>query len=319
MGIPIDRVSMDEAIDEIERLVQLGRVRSTTHQVVTVNVDFVVNAIGDADVNRILQQADLALADGMPLVWAASRIGMPIPQRVTGADLVPALAARSASTGLRIHLYGSADGIAERACALLIERNPGAQITADSGPMIRDPRHPARTIVEQIAGVGADVVCVAFGNPKQEHFIHAVRDHGAAPVMIGVGGTLDMLVGGRKRAPEWIQRVGMEWVFRAAQEPRRLGKRYAKDIFVFGPRLARFLWAARQARDIPPAQLAAHGDESVTVDLGGRDALTIADLGDLVAIRRAAHQSGVRYTVTGAGPALRTRLRRLRAEAALDD
>src|SRR6476469_8578222 len=108
LGIPIDRLTMDGAIDEIERLVALGRQRGRAHQVVTVNADFVVNALGDPAVHRVLRDADLGLADGMPIVVAARVLGLPTPERVAGADLVPALAERSAATGLRIHFYGSA-------------------------------------------------------------------------------------------------------------------------------------------------------------------------------------------------------------------
>jgi N-acetylglucosaminyldiphosphoundecaprenol N-acetyl-beta-D-mannosaminyltransferase len=322
LGIPIDRVTMSEAVAEIERLVQVGRTAGICHQVVTVNVDFVVNAIGDPEVLRILQSADLGLADGMPLVWAAARIGAPIAERVTGADLVPALAARSAVTGLHIHLFGSADGVAERAKALLLERSPGAKITADSGPIIRDPRAPDASVVQRLAEVDADVICVALGNPKQEHLIAAIGAQVGAPVMIGVGGTLDMLVGGRRRAPRWMQRAGLEWIFRALQEPRRLGKRYANDIFVFGPRLAMFLWRARGEHAAPTTALvssASPADTAATVDLEGVDALALACVGELVAMRRAARQAGTRLEVAGVSDALRRRLRSVSADALLDD
>jgi N-acetylglucosaminyldiphosphoundecaprenol N-acetyl-beta-D-mannosaminyltransferase len=319
MGIPIDRVSMSAAVDEIERLARVGRARGISHQVVTVNVDFVVNAIAHRDVMRILQTADLALADGMPLVWASSRIGAPIPERVTGADLVPALAARSAETGLRLHLFGSADGVAERARALLLERCPGAQISADSGPIIRDPRAPDDSVVQRLAEVDADVVCVALGNPKQEHLIAAIGAKVGAPVMIGIGGTLDMLVGGRKRAPRWMQRTGLEWIFRALQEPRRLGKRYANDIFVFGPRLAMFLWRTRDQRSIAAPALVAVGSAPIVVDLTGVDTLPLAALGELVAMRRNARENGTRLELTGVGEALRRRMRAVSAEALLAD
>jgi N-acetylglucosaminyldiphosphoundecaprenol N-acetyl-beta-D-mannosaminyltransferase len=310
---------MDEAVDEIERLVERGRERGTTHQVATVNVDFVVNAIRDQQVFRILSRTDLSLADGLPIVWASAQVGVPIPERVTGADLVPALAERSARTGLHVHLFGSADGVAERAAALLVERHPGARITADSGPMIRDPRAPEPALVERLAAVDADVICVAFGNPKQEHFIDAVRPRGVAPVMIGVGGTLDMLVGGRKRAPRWIQRSGLEWVFRAAQEPRRLGRRYANDIVVFGPRLARFLWHARALRRSDPARPVGRREgPALVVDLHGRDTLTMTDLGDIVAVRREAHDQGIPVRLTGEGAGLRRRLHGVSAEWVLD-
>lgn len=292
LGIPIDRVDMDGAVAEIERLVALGRERSQTFQVVTVNADFVVNALADPAVHRTLHEADLGLADGMPLVVAAKLLGLPVPGRVTGADLVPALAARSVDSGLRIHFYGSAPGVAERAAALLLERSPGARVTADSGEIIADPDHPPQSAIDAIAAVDADIVCVALGNPKQERFIAATRHQLRTPVMIGVGGTLDMLIGVRRRAPEIVQRIGMEWVFRALQEPRRLGRRYANDIVVLGPTLSRHLWAAhRRTRGAADLALRAEGDPP-RVDVTGGDRLSMTTIAELVGLQRAVRQDG---------------------------
>jgi N-acetylglucosaminyldiphosphoundecaprenol N-acetyl-beta-D-mannosaminyltransferase len=309
LGIPIDRVTMADAVAEIERLVALGRQRHTTHQVVTVNADFVVNALDDPQVHGVLRDADLAIADGMPVVWGARGVGLPVPSRVTGADLVPALAAHSAETGLRIHFYGSDETVAERAAALLVERAPGARITADSGEVIKDPHHPPDRVLAAIAAVDADVLCVALGNPKQERFIAATRDRLRTPVMIGVGGTLDLLVGVRRRAPRLVQRIGLEWVYRAVQEPGRLGPRYARDIVVLGPTLARHVLAVRRATrhglDV------AVGDEDV-VDLGPAEALSVATIGELLARRRRARQLGQPFELnTSAAVAAQLRALRL--------
>jgi N-acetylglucosaminyldiphosphoundecaprenol N-acetyl-beta-D-mannosaminyltransferase len=248
-GILVDDLTMDSTVEEVERLVTLGRSTGRSYQVATVNVDFVVNALADADLHRILRDADLVLADGMPIVWAAKLAGTPVRERVAGSDLVPALAQRSASTGLDVHLFGSRDGVAETAAALLAERFPGCRVTADSGPMLTDPRRAPDEVIEGLRARNADVVCVAFGNPKQERFIDEYRARIGAPVMIGIGGSLDMLVGERRRAPRWAQRAGLEFVFRAAQEPGRLGRRYAHDARVFGPRLVAHARLARRDAD----------------------------------------------------------------------
>lgn len=249
MGVPIDDVTMAEAVELIGHFVARGRRTGRTHQVATVNVDFVVNALADRDVMSLLQHADLCLADGAPVVWGARAAGMPLPERIAGADLVPALAARSAIEGWRIHLFGSASGTAERAADLLRERFPGALVTGDSGPTLRDVTTVDDTVLASLKRAEADIYCIALGNPKQERFIATYRRHLNAPVMIGVGGTLDFIVGGRRRAPVWAQRCGLEWVFRAAQEPVRLGRRYAHDARVFFPKLRAYLRSIRPYRD----------------------------------------------------------------------
>lgn len=240
-GVPIDNVTMDDTVALVGEFVRDGRERARTHQVATVNVDFLVNALATPAVRSVLQHADLCIADGMPVLWAARRFGVELPERVTGADLVPTLAAHAPATGWKIHFFGSADGVAERARELLIEQHPGAQITADSGPIIKDPTVVDQAVVDSIAAVDPDILCVALGNPKQERWIEANRGVLRTPVMIGVGGTLDMLVGDKKRAPQWMQSSGTEWIFRAAQEPGRLGRRYAHDARVFAPKIATYL------------------------------------------------------------------------------
>ncbi len=247
-GVPIDDLTMDETVASVGDLVADGRRHRRSHQIATVNVDFLVNALADEGVHRLLQNADICLADGAPIVWGARAAQMALRERIAGADLVPALAARSAAAGWRIHLFGSAPGTAERAAELLIERYPGARITGDSGGFIKDVGQIDEALLASLAAADADILCIALGNPKQERFIQTYRARLDAPVMIGVGGTLDFIVGGRRRAPRWVQRIGLEWVVRAAQEPVRLGRRYAHDALVFFPRLARYLWTIRRHR-----------------------------------------------------------------------
>ncbi len=220
--------------------------------------------------------------------------------------------ARSAQTGMRIHFYGSAPGIAEQAAAMLLARSPGALVTADSGGMIADPDAPPTEVIEAIAAVDPDVLCVALGNPKQERFIAATRDGLRTPVMIGVGGTLDLLVGKRRRAPRLVQQIGMEWVFRAAQEPGRLGRRYAKDLVVLGPTLGRHLWAARRSTRRATEDVAHAGGPGWRVDLGGVDRLSMASIAALVGDHRAAHQGGARLEIAGLSPAVVAQLTGLR-------
>lgn len=275
-GVPIDDVTMDDTVRLIDDLVTSGRATGRTHQIATVNVDFLVNALADSKVRRVLQHADLCLADGMPVIWAARRFGVDLPQRVTGADLIPRLAAEAPHRGWKMHFFGSADGVAERARDLLVQRHPGAQITADTGPMIKDPTVVDQAVIDSIRDIDPDILCVALGNPKQERWIEANRASLRTPVMIGVGGTLDLLVGDKRRAPHWMQRTGTEWVFRAAQEPGRLGKRYAHDARVFLPKVTSYLRMLAPYRTAATLVLVADGQrvrvllESASIAVGGQ-------------------------------------------------
>lgn len=310
-GVPIDRLSMTEVVDELGRMVAAGRAAGTTHQVATVNVDFLVNAFGDRALHALLGDADLCVGDGMPVLWAARLAGQPLPSRVTGVDLIPALAERSATTGWRIHMFGGAPGIAGRAAQLLNDRFPGAQVTGWSGPTIGDVTAVGPEVIDALRDADADILCVALGNPKQEHFIAANRERLGVPVLIGVGGTLDLLVGERRRAPRWVQRVGLEWVFRAIQEPRRLGRRYARDIFIFLPRAARFILAVRPLRsgsDLPAPTTAPDG--ATVIDLAGVERLSLQGLGRLALALRTARQTGGSVRLEHVDPALLAELRR---------
>jgi N-acetylglucosaminyldiphosphoundecaprenol N-acetyl-beta-D-mannosaminyltransferase len=309
-GIPIDDVTMDESLDRIGELIVAGRTHARTHQVATVNVDFLVNSLASEELADILRRADLNLADGMPVVWGARRSGAPLRERVTGADLVPAMAARAAITGWHIHLFGSAPGVAEAAAERLLQQHPQARITADSGPMIPDVTKTPEDVLAQIAAVDADVLCLALGNPKQERFIVANRDRLRTPVMIGIGGTLDMIVGDKKRAPMWAQRVGLEWVFRALQEPRRLGKRYAHDARVFFPKIRAYL------RSLPDSQTTWHVHPDldqvrvVEIDLSGAPSLDLADWRTIVGVMRTTYHNA-ETAITGVGDSLAKQLAQL--------
>lgn len=252
-GVPIDDLTMAETLDVIDELVRDGRRQQRSHQIATVNVDFLVNALDNPELRAILQSTTVNLADGRPIVWGARIMKLPIRERVAGADLVPLIGAQAGERDWRVHFFGSAPGVAERALAKMLARTPGSSLTATSGPHIADVRRAddpvVDRIIDEINAIDPDILCVALGNPKQEYFIAAHRERLNAPVLIGIGGSLDMYVGDKKRAPMWAQRAGAEWLFRAAQEPARLGRRYARDAAVFGPRFTSY---ARKLGRIEP-------------------------------------------------------------------
>lgn len=332
LGVPLDALTMSEALDRIGELVASGRRTGRIHQVSTVNVDFLVNALEDQSVLALLQDNSLNLADGAPVVWASRWLGTPVPERVAGADLVPALAAASAERGWRIHLFGGAEGVADRACRVLLDRHPGAVITAEAGPHVGADGSIDDGVVASIASREIDVLCVALGNPKQERFIGAHGSELGCPVQIGVGGSLDMLLGVRRRAPRWMQRIGIEWIFRAAQEPGRLGRRYAHDLRIFLPRIVRYVYALAPSRkgiqlgvsvigrravvaemDSGDAartwsELRVSGLETVDIDIGGDRPLEPVSHGRLIQLIRRARRSGVSVRLSSIAPPVESTL-----------
>lgn len=260
-GVPLDRVTMDEAIDAIEGFVRASRATGRWHQVATVNVDYLVNLDRAPAMRKMLQRADLVTVDGMPVVWATHWHGLPVPERVTGADLVPRLATRCADRGFRLYLMGAAPGIADRAADRLRAVNPSLVVRASTCSELRTMDDMDRDVLDDIAAWRPDVVLVALGHPKQEWWIDRFGEELGAGVYIGVGGTLDFLAGSSKRAPLWMQRAGLEWAHRVVRAPRRLARRYAIDAI----RVRRLLHR-HDAVELRPI----HGSETtVDVENGG--------------------------------------------------
>lgn len=252
LGTPIDDVTMTEALDRIESFVIMGRATGKSHQIATVNADFVVKSLRDAKLRRILQEADMATADGMPLVWSARLLGVPLTGRVTGADMVPALARHAAERGLSIFFLGAAPGVAERAAFLLQQQNPQLRVAGILSPSAEAIQNDDPTIIAECRKAKPDILLVALGNPKQEKWIYRHAEVLGVPVMIGVGGTFDLIAGVTKRAPRWMQQTGLEWLYRLAQEPQRLWKRYATDLVGFGYFFLWQWWAMRKGWLISP-------------------------------------------------------------------
>lgn len=347
LGVPVDDLNMNQALLRLEDFIAIGRATGRTHQVATVNADFVVNSLHDAELRRILQESDMATADGMPLVLGARLLGVPLADRVTGADLVPALAERAAQKGYSIYLLGARPGVGQRASEILQDRYPGLQIVGVMSPPNVPIQEMDRSILDHIKAAKPDILLVAFGNPKQEKWIRLYAHELAVPVCIGVGGTFDMIAGLTKRAPVWMQRAGIEWLFRLAQEPKRLWKRYVLDLFYFGYFFVWQWWAMRrgnipapllptsetiviektvilnvqgrldvsnQAEFLERAEAALSATSSLVVNLSQATFLDSSAMGTLVALANRARAAGGSLRLAGVPPAIARTLTLLRLD-----
>ena len=244
--IPFAKTTEPEAAETILAMARAGRDRRAAGGragppkiVVTPNVDFVVNAVrgwpfrGDETQWRILREADLAVADGMPIVLLSRLLRDPLPARVAGSNLVPDLCPRCKAEGLRFYVLGGAeDALAEALAAM--ERKAGFPMPiAGSDHSFVKLGEEQPEIVERINAAKPDILFVALGNPKQELWLARNAAALDVPVALGIGGSFNFVAGRVKRAPRWMQKCSLEWVHRIAQEPGRLWRRYAYGLVKF--------------------------------------------------------------------------------------
>jgi N-acetylglucosaminyldiphosphoundecaprenol N-acetyl-beta-D-mannosaminyltransferase len=240
LGVRVDPLTYPALLDCIAEFIA----SRAPHQICTVNPEFVMEARRNAAFRAVLDAADLCLADGIGLVWAARRLGRPLPERVTGSDGVPLIAERAARAGWRIFFLGAAPGVARVAAGRLAQRYPGLQVAGAYAGSPADADAPA--IIARIRAAQPDILFVAYGAPKQDLWI---AKHGAAagvPVMMGVGGSFDFIAGVQKRAPAWLQRLGLEWLYRLMTQPWRWRRQLA---------LPRFAWAVLRAGRVETTRL----------------------------------------------------------------
>lgn len=203
--------------------------------VLTANLDFLRRYVRDPVSRGIYSEADLSVADGMPLVWASHVQGTPLPERVAGSSLVRPLCRRAAEGGWRVYLLGGEPQACKAAAAKLVEEFPTLQIAGLSSPWIS--ANPTEAELDAVAATLAearpDVVLVAFGSPKQELVIQKLHRRLPRACWMGVGISFSFIAGHVKRAPRFMQRLGLEWVHRLVQEPKRLFRRYVVEDLPF--------------------------------------------------------------------------------------
>jgi N-acetylglucosaminyldiphosphoundecaprenol N-acetyl-beta-D-mannosaminyltransferase len=221
--IPIDAIDLPTATAYVDDFVQARIPR----QIVTVNLDFLAIARRHSIFRQVLQTADLSLADGQPIVWLSRRGPTPLPERVTGVDLLGSSCQLAAERGYRPFLLGAAPGVAEAAATVLEQRFPGLRVAGVHCPPFGDESaREARAAVSAVRRARPDLLFVALGAPRQDLWIREHLNELEVPVCMGVGGAFNFVAGMLPRAPRWMQRAGMEWLFRLGQEPGRLWRRY---------------------------------------------------------------------------------------------
>lgn len=226
LGVRVDCLDMDAALDTIAHLVDEGG----HHLVATVNPEFVMRAKADPDFARVLESADLCLADGSGVVWAARRQGCTLREPVTGVDLIPRLAALCASRHLGLFLLGAAPGVAADLAARLLAEHRDLNVAAHSGSP--DPSSDAETLA-LIQRHKPQVLLVAYGHPAQELWIDRMKDRLGVSVAVGVGGAFDYLTGRVPRAPAWMRRAGLEWLFRLVRQPWRIRRMAVLPLYAY--------------------------------------------------------------------------------------
>ena len=234
LGVKVDAVTMSQAVERVINLIGAGK----PSMVATANAEMLLNATHDAELKKILNAANLVVPDGAGTVWAARHLGKFMPERVAGFDLVQELMKIAPLHDFKFFLFGAAPGIADKAKAKAETLYPGIKIVGTRNGYFKADNEP--DIIAQIKNSRPDILLAALGVPKQEKWLFKYKDELKVPVSIGVGGTFDVMAGVVKRAPLWMQKARLEWLFRAMLQPSRAGRLLA---------LPKFVWKVHQQKN----------------------------------------------------------------------
>ena len=234
-GVEIDSLDMNGAVNRIRGWLEQSS--TVCRLVVTPNVDHVVMLQTNQQLKAAYEDATLVLADGFPLVMAGKLLGKPIPERVAGSELIPALFDQLESRELptRVYLLGAMPGVAVKAARKIDSVWPHVKVVGTYSPPLgfEHDDHECDKILDGIAKAGAEFVIFGVGAPKQELWAHRFQDRIEAKALFCVGATIDFLAEEKSQAPKWMRRCGLEWIHRCASEPKRLVGRYARDAIIF--------------------------------------------------------------------------------------
>lgn len=224
----VNALSMGETVDYIKKVIAR---RTPPVQHVVINALKVNLMEEDPKLREIVNACPLINADGSSILWAAKQLGVPVEERVTGIDLFLRLVKEAAENGYKIYLFGAKEEVVTKVRDIFQQQYPTLKIAGYRNGYFTPEQEPQ--IVADMAASGADMMFVAFSSPKKEYWVHKYLDQLNIPFVMGVGGSFDVVAGVTKRAPEFWQKIGMEWFYRFIQEPRRLWKRYVVGNAVF--------------------------------------------------------------------------------------
>lgn len=242
LGMPLACVDENGLLDHLFGALREGR----GGWLITANLDFLRRFTKDPAMRALYAQADVMVADGMPLVWATQLLGEPLPERVAGSALIYRFAERAAAEGRTLYFLGGEPGAGEAAAKVLCERHPTLRVAGFSAPRVSaEPTEiEVAAAVAELRKKKPDLLLVGLGSPKQERLIHALRAYFPHMWMVGVGISFSFVAGHVARAPGWMRKAGLEWIHRLSQEPKRLARRYLIEDLPFAAELfGRVLWA----------------------------------------------------------------------------
>ena len=226
LGVNVNSLTMAQAVEAVQQFIAEKKVAL----VATANAEMLMRSTQDEELKDILNQADLVVPDGAGTVWAAGHLGEPMPERVAGFDLAQELMREAPARGDRIYFFGSAPGVADKAKAKAEELYPGIQVVGTRNGFFTEADEPG--IIAEIKAARPDILLAALGVPKQEKWLKKHMQELQVPGSIGVGGTLDVMAGVMERAPLWMQKAKLEWLFRGLKQPSRAGRLLALPKFV---------------------------------------------------------------------------------------
>ncbi len=232
-GVRIDKAGSKDVHDFIAERIN-SKIAS---HIISINVDVLIKARKDFELKSIINNSELVLADSRILLFSSYLLGSPLEENITGSNFVLSFSDWAAKKGYKLFLLGAAPGVAAKAAEILIQKNSNMKIVGTYSPPFgfENNEEENKKMIKMIKECNPDVLFVAFGVPKQEKWIWRYKDEYNVPVSVGIGATFDYISGNVRRAPKWMQKIGLEWLFRLCQEPRRLWKRYliGNTIFIW--------------------------------------------------------------------------------------
>lgn len=237
LGIPIHQLNREELFQRLRERREAGLIT----WLVTANAELIVRAGDNPTLARALHGADLLVADGYGVIWAARALGNPLPERLPGVEIAEEMIKWAAETGLKVYFLGAEPGVAEEAIARLQSKYPGLSVVGYHHGYFA--KHEEQGVTEEIHNLRPDLLLVALGAPRQELWLAEHNSHLGVSLAVGVGGSFDIWAGRAKRAPAWFSNRGLEWFYRLITQPWRAKRMLALPQFVY--RVVKTKWARR--------------------------------------------------------------------------